>query len=85
MALSRTIDTDWDISVPGAYCRAEAVLLASKESMTFHLRSYTAAENVPSFAEEVFQAPYDIEGGNPIKQAYEYLKTLPEFESAEDC
>jgi hypothetical protein len=29
--------------------------------------------------------PYDIEGDNPIKQAYEHLKTLPEFEGAIDC
>ena len=29
--------------------------------------------------------PYDLDGENPIKQAYEYIKTLPEFEGAEDC
>ena len=27
----------------------------------------------------------DLNGPNPIKQAYEHLKTLPEFEGAEDC
>jgi hypothetical protein len=28
----------------------------------------------------------DLGGGpNPIKQAYLHLKTLPEFEGAEDC
>jgi hypothetical protein len=27
----------------------------------------------------------DLEGPNPIKQAYLYLKSLPEFEGAEDC
>ncbi len=29
--------------------------------------------------------PYNIAGDNPIKQAYLYLKTLPEFSDAEDC
>lgn len=28
---------------------------------------------------------YDLAGFNPIKQAYEHLKTLPEFEGAVDC
>ena len=27
----------------------------------------------------------DLEGGNPIKQAYLHLKTLPEFVDAVDC
>lgn len=27
---------------------------------------------------------YDIEGDNALKQAYEHLKTLPEFSNAED-
>lgn len=27
----------------------------------------------------------DMDGGNFIKQAYEYLKTLPEFAGAVDC
>jgi hypothetical protein len=27
----------------------------------------------------------DLDGSNFIKQAYEHLKTLPEFEGAEDC
>lgn len=28
---------------------------------------------------------YDINGENPIKQSYLYLKTLPEFADAVDC
>jgi hypothetical protein len=28
--------------------------------------------------------PYDLNGPNPIKQAYLYLKTLPEFADAVD-
>lgn len=29
--------------------------------------------------------PLDLDGPNPIKQAYLYLKTLPEFADATDC
>lgn len=32
-----------------------------------------------------YSIPYVLDGENPIKQAYEYLKTLPEFENAVDC
>jgi hypothetical protein len=32
-----------------------------------------------------YQFVYDINGENPIKQAYLYLKTLPEFATATDC
>ena len=28
---------------------------------------------------------FDLEGPNPIKQAYLHLKTLPEFSNATDC
>lgn len=29
--------------------------------------------------------PLDLDGPNPIKQAYQFLKTLPEFSDAVDC
>jgi hypothetical protein len=32
-----------------------------------------------------FKFSLDLEGPNPIKQAYEHLKTLPEFADAVDC
>jgi hypothetical protein len=32
-----------------------------------------------------FQFSPNLEGGNFIQQAYEHLKTLPEFEGAIDC
>jgi hypothetical protein len=85
MALSRNIDTDWGISVPDAYCRIEAVSLTGKDTMSFHVRSYTAAKDVPFFIEQTITCPYDITGSNPIAQAYQFLKTLPEFSDATDC
>lgn len=32
-----------------------------------------------------FVCPYNIDGINPIAQAYEYLKTLDEYSDAVDC
>ena len=34
---------------------------------------------------QTYQFPLDLEGPNPIKQAYLHLKTLPEFSDAVDC
>jgi hypothetical protein len=85
MAFSRAIDTSWGISVPDAYCRIEAVFLVNKNTISFHLRSYAAPEGVPSFMEQVLSCDYNLDGPNPIKQAYLHLKTLPEFSDAVDC
>jgi hypothetical protein len=85
MAFTRTIETDWGMTVLDSYCRIEAVSLASKSSISFHLRFYAKPENKPFFKEQVFACSYDIDGVNPIKQAYLYLRSLPEFASAKDC
>jgi hypothetical protein len=37
------------------------------------------------FTRKQYQFALDLEGSNPIKQSYEYLKTLPEFANATDC
>ena len=85
MAISRNIDTEWGITVPNSYCRVEAVSLINKEEIKFHVRSYVSTQGVPFFKEEVLSCEYELNGDNPIKQAYLYLKTLPEFSDAEDC
>lgn len=85
MALARTIQTEWGFSVENAYSRVEAVSLIDKDKISFHIRSYSSPQNVPYFEEQVLNCSYDINGVNPIAQAYLHLKTLPEFEGAEDC
>jgi len=84
MALSKTIETVHGFQALNAYHRVEAVSLISKEQISFHARSYTASDK-PFFAEQVITAPYQLDGANPIKQAYNHLKTLPEFAGATDC
>ena len=32
-----------------------------------------------------WQCTHNVAGDNPIKQAYQFLKTLPEFSNATDC
>lgn len=84
MALSKTIETVHGFQALNAYHRVEAVSLNSKEQIRFHVRSYTAIDK-PFFAEQVITAPYQLDGANPIKQAYNHLKTLPDFAGATDC
>ena len=39
---------------------------------------------VAAFSKD-YSLQYDINGENPIAQAYNYLKSIPEFEGALDC
>ena len=84
MALSKTTTTTTGFEAVNAYHRVEALTITNKTTMQFHVRSYVAADK-PFFNEQILTAPYDLEGANPIKQAYLYVKTLPEFSGAIDC
>jgi len=85
MALKQKIKTEWGIEVENAYSRIENVTLTAKDKITFLVRSYVSNDGVPFFTEKVSGCSYDINGENPIKQAYLNLKTLPEFADAVDC
>jgi hypothetical protein len=56
----------------------------SKEIVSFDLSAFKVKDGVLLQKQEYVFA-IDLEGSNPIKQAYEYLKTLPEFSDAVDC
>jgi len=85
MALKKTVTTEQGFEVNGAYHRVEGVRLNGKTSMSFQVRSYKDNSGVQAFADAVYDAVYDIENKNPIAQAYEHLKTLPNFFGAVDC
>jgi hypothetical protein len=84
MALKKSVKSVHGISVDGAYHRVESVAIQGKDKIYFALKSYASVEN-PSFAEKSYSCEYALESANPIAQAYEYLKTLPEFAGATDC
>jgi len=84
MAFSKTSETVYGITINNAYHRVESVSLSGKDRINFHVRSYVSPDKA-FFAEQVLSSAYLLDGANPIKQAYEYLKTLPEFEGAIDC
>lgn len=85
MALKLTQTTNFGITVTDAYLRVENVIINSKIQIAFHLGSYVNPNNLPSFTSRSFVCSYDIFGDNPIKQAYLYVKSLPEYADAVDC
>jgi hypothetical protein len=84
MAFTKTTASGFGFDVQDAYHRVENVQLLGKDKLFFHARSYASTGN-PSFATAGFECYYDLDGPNPIKQAYLHLKTLPEFADAIDC
>ena len=85
MALQKSTTSPQGFNADNAYHRVENVSLLNKNSLNFMVLSYASASNNVSFQADAYNCDYDLEGDNPIKQAYEYLKTLPEFSGATDC
>jgi hypothetical protein len=84
LQLNKAIKTEHGFEVTEAYCRVEDVKV-NKTTAYCVLRKYKDNTGVSHFAEDGIAYSYALNGGNPIKQAYDYLKTLPEFEGATDC
>jgi hypothetical protein len=85
MALKQKISTNFGIEVDDAYHRVEQVTLANKSNITFVVNAYKDSEIKTYITNKSYACKYDITGKNPMVQAYEHLKTLPEFASAMDC
>jgi hypothetical protein len=85
MALKKTATTEQGFEAVDAYHRVEGVRLNGKTSMSFQVRSYKDNSDIPAFSDVKHDCAYDINGKNPIAQAYDHAKTLPEFAGAVDC
>jgi hypothetical protein len=86
MAFKKTVNTQIGVSINDAYHRVEFVTIGkNKKRIDFHLRSYKDANSASWVSDELHACEYDINGTNPIAQAYVYLKSLPEFAGATDC
>lgn len=73
------------ILVEGAYVTVmQPAVSTDKSEITFGAW-HRSAIGQEAFLVVFHAAPYDLEGDNPFEQAYAYLKTLLEFEGAEDC
>ena len=84
MAIEKTVTTSHGIEVQNAYHRIEGLSIIGKDQIQFRVRSSVDGV-LPHFSDVDYQCAYSLDGENPIKQAYEYLKTLDNFSGAVDC
>jgi hypothetical protein len=89
MALSIPLDTPFGIRLESAYVKIAQIQIISKNSFNLEVHFYASQPKEvslqPIFVKNSFIAFYDLNGPNPIKQAYLHLKSLPEFADAVDC
>ena len=85
MALSKTTPSIYGVDFQDAYHRVEEVQILAKTLAKFVVRSYVKNDGAPFFQERKYECSYDIDGINPIAQAYEFLKTQAEFSDATNC
>jgi hypothetical protein len=84
MALQIAMTSPHGFEVDAAYVRVEAIVLLRKDRMSFRARAYNDPA-MAAFSDASHECAYDLSGDNPMRQAYAYLKTLPEFAGAADC
>lgn len=85
MALEKTVTTPHGFEAVNAYHRVSGVSLIAKNKISFTVKSLKSSDALAEFASELYSCPYDLNGANPMTQAYAHLKTLPEFAGAKDC
>jgi hypothetical protein len=85
MALQKTVNTPHGFQALNAYHRAESVSIIGKTRINFFVRSYKDSAESNEFASEMHSCVYDLNGENPLAQAYAHLKTLSEFSTAVNC
>jgi len=90
MALSKTLTEtkqhfDGVLQIADAYWKVEQVIV----SKTHGIAVVSVSKNVDGMKHQLTSQQFtftpNLNGSNFIAQAYEYLKTLPEFAGATDC
>ena len=84
MAIQSSIKTEFGLDLPAAYIRIGSTATTGKEVLIFTACVF-ADSKYPAISQRQYTCPLDLEGPNPIKQAYLHLKSLPEFSDAVDC
>lgn len=84
MALKKTFTLGNGLTASDAYIRVSKVSIANKinanADVTIHVN-----ENQIAFDTRTVPFEFSLENSNLWKQAYEHIKTLPEFVGATDC
>lgn len=90
MALTKTYTKtenlfDGALEIPSAYWKVESVTSTKTESSCVVSISRIIEDNQTAVETKQYSFTTDMQGDNPIRQAYKHLKTLPEFAGATDC
>lgn len=86
MALSTTFEVSKGLFAPNAYLRVNNISIVHDDVAGVTVNVYADSENTKEPVKTLcYGFEYDLNGENAVKQAYSYLKTLPEFSEAEDC
>jgi hypothetical protein len=74
-----------EVTFPSAYINVKRVT-ASKSGSNFSIAMYKEKDGYLLQEKEfIFDCSFLNTAGNPLQQAYNHLKTLPEFAGAGDC
>lgn len=68
-----------------AYYRISNIKNLNKSNGIATIVGYTDKNQDEGFWSNEYAFIYDLNGENPIKQAYEFIKQQPEFVGAQDC
>jgi len=81
------LDKSTDFGVVATYHRIESVSFSKKDQSVIILICSYLNQDVAATKKPVSMLPIKLESNYSItsEQAYQHLKTLPEFEGAEDC
>jgi hypothetical protein len=87
MALQKTITVNdglgQDVAISNAYIRVDSIS-GGKDNLSILVNLYKDKTLAPIKTNRFLFQPA-MDGGNFIAQAYNHLKTLPEFAGATDC
>lgn len=84
MALKKTTTTAHGFEAVDAYITCEGIRIIGKDQIKFQVR-VRKEPGLPFFSDEEHTTFYVMDGENPFKQAYAFVKSLPEFSGAQDC
>jgi hypothetical protein len=73
------------LEIADAYWRVEQVIATKNEAQCVVTINKQDGENLTQVSNKRYSFAPKLDGRNFIAQAYEYLKTLPEFAGATDC
>lgn len=88
MALSKKINVKTNIGINVdvlAYIKIKKVEVVKSTAMVFIDFKKDQHDTDEPFKVAFLNFEYDMEKANPIRQAYEHMKTLDEYAGAEDC